>query len=67
MAVKLLKHTLKRNRFGDDLSKWHKCRKCGSNNGAVGYVPGRVMGGVWVNGFTRFHCSYCEEVSYLGR
>lgn len=67
MAVQLLKHTLRRNRFGDDLSKWPKCRNCHSNNGGVISVTPKVWRGMIMDGYDLFDCNYCGARGYLGK
>ncbi|MEV5883064.1 hypothetical protein AB0L74_10155 [Streptomyces sp. NPDC052020] len=66
MAVQLLKHTLKRNRFGDDMSNWHKCRNCGSNNGSHIAVMPKVWRGMILDGYDLFECNYCGYRGYIG-
>lgn len=61
MSVKLIKHTLKRDLFGAPyrLPARRNCQRCGSNNVSVVYVPGRAMGGAWVEGSDMSDCNYC--------
>lgn len=61
MAVKLIKHTLRRDSFGAPYrlhSRFH-CRRCGSNNVTMLVIPGAVMGGAWVPGMGVSDCHYC--------
>jgi len=61
VAVSLVKHTLKVDNFGEPyrLHPRFHCRKCGSNNVALLHIPGRVMGGTWVEGTDMSDCNYC--------
>jgi ribosomal protein L37E len=61
MSVILVKHTVKRDAWGETLHiPAHKhCRKCGSNNVVTLHVPGRAMGGAWIPGTDMSDCNYC--------
>jgi hypothetical protein len=61
MPVKLIKHTLKRDRYGApyNLNPRFNCKRCGSNNVTLLHVPGRAMGGAWIKGSDMSECNYC--------
>lgn len=62
-TVTLVKHTLTQCRLGYPMTGGPTCPRCGSNNVITYSIPGRVMGGVWVDSSRRTDCRYCKRTS----